>query len=50
MFPLRVSTFLGGRFRPKDDTPEELERAKLKAIEAKRALEEKHQVLVDREV
>merc|ERR1712176_1339417 len=32
----------GSRFKPKDSTPEEVERARLAAVESRRKLEEKH--------
>lgn len=39
---LAGKTFHGGFFRPKDDTPEEIERARLAAMECRRKLELKH--------
>ena len=32
----------GGKFKPKDSTPEEVERARLAAVESRRKLEEKY--------
>ena len=32
----------GGTFKPKDSTPEEVERARLAAVESRRKLEEKY--------
>ena len=32
-------TFFGGKFTPKDSTPEEVERARLLAVESRRKLE-----------
>ena len=34
-------TLHGGTFKPKDSTPEEVERARLAAVESRRKLEEK---------
>ena len=35
-------TRFGGKFKPKDSTPEEVERARLAAVESRRKLEEKY--------
>ena len=35
----------GGRFKPKDSTPEEIERARLTAVESRRKLEEKYFII-----
>ena len=34
--------FFGGTFKPKDSTPEEVERARLAAVESRRKLEENY--------
>merc|ERR1712046_330641 len=38
-------TLHGGRFKPMDSTPEELERARLAAVESRRKLEEKYFII-----
>ena len=38
-------TLRGGYFKPKDSTPEEVERARLAAVESRRKLEEKYFVI-----
>ena len=37
--------FFGGTFKPKDSTPEEVERARLAAVESRRKLEEKYFII-----